>query len=658
MCKHLRWFVAVLFATAGTAQVPSPRPNETNAPAAPPKQGEGVRPLTTEDLTAFVDGILPIQLDRSDEAGAVVAVIRNRQVLLKKGYGYSDVEKKTPVDPDVSGFRPGSISKLFTWISIMQLKEEGKLNLDADVNQYLDFNIREPWHKAVTVRDLMTHRPGFEEAIRDLISKSPAAPIPLRRYLIENQPAQIFPPGEIPAYSNYGAGLAGYIVQRVSGQRYEDYVRTQIFEPLGMWRSSFEQPLPQNWRAHPVAGYGTAEEKMLPFEVVSPAPAGALSTTGADMIRFAVALLDGGELEGKRIVQPQTLAEMWMPQFQASMQSPAMCLGFYEARRDGTRWVGHGGDLIAYHSEFLLQPETKTAFFISYNSAGSGRGAGIERAEFFNQFVDRYFGPAKALATVPKEQGTPVGQVTGSYWSTRRGVKNRLQFLNLLDQRTASADKDGNLVMSEATSISGETIHWKPAGRDLWVYPEGQSYLAAIRDASGAVARLAPSFPAVQYQRVPWYAGSQMNLWAVGISMFSFACIIWAAALRFIQRKGRAPDNAPEQEAARRLRAVQLPASVLWIAITIALVIFSAKVNGPATFPPAHAFDMVFLAIDIVAGMAMLLSAWSVIRTVRAWRFLPTGFWLRFRMAAIALASLFVIWFSFYWKLIGPVSHY
>jgi CubicO group peptidase (beta-lactamase class C family) len=643
-----------MYCVAAFAQAPAPRANETNAPAVPPKQGEGVHLLTSEDVKAFVDGLVPIQLDRSDEAGAVVVVIRDNQVLLKKGYGFADVENKTPVDPDVSGFRPGSISKLFTWISLMQLKEQGKVTLDADVNRYLDFKIREPWGKPVTLRDLMTHRPGFEEEVRDLIRKAPAAAIPLREYLVDNQPAQIYPPGGIPAYSNYGAGLAGYVVQRVSGERYEDYVGAHIFEPLGMLHSSFEQPLPKNWPVHPAAGYATAGEKMLPFEVVSPAPAGALTTTGADMLRFALALLHGGELDGKRILEAQTLNEMWTPQFQANVRMPAMCLGFYEQKRDGTRWVGHGGDLIEYHSDLLIQPESKTAFFISYNTAGSDRGVSIERAEFFNQFVDRYYGPATGPATVAQTQGTRAADVAGSYWATRRGVKNRLQFLNLLEQREASADKDGNLVLSESKSISGETIHWKPGGRDLWVYPQGQSYLAAIRDASGRVARLAVSFPAIQFQRVPWYATSRLNTWAIILCLFTFVCVISAAAVRFVQRKRRAPD----QPVLRRIRRLQVAASTLWIAITLTLLVFNAKVNGTGTFPPTHAFDRVLVVVNIVVGIAMLLSVWSVFETLGTWRSLAKGFWLRLRMAAVALASLFTIWFGFYWKLIGPVSHY
>jgi CubicO group peptidase (beta-lactamase class C family) len=643
-----------LFAALAKAQVPAPRPNETTAPAVPPKQGEAVRPLSAEDVTAFMDGLVPIQLDRSDEVGAVVVVIRDTQVLLKKGYGYSDVEKKTPVDPELSGFRPGSISKLFTWISLMQLKEQGRLNLDADVNQYLDFQIREQWHKPVTARDLMTHRPGFEETLRDLIRKAPAPVIPLRQYLIDNQPAQIFPPGDVPAYSNYGAGLAGYMVQRISGQRYEDYVRLHIFEPLGMSHSSFEQPLPKNWPVRPVSGYAKAEDKMLPFEMVSPAPAGALTTTGADMIRFALALLHSGELDAKRILQPQTLVEMWTPQFRSDPNMPAMCLGFYEQRRDRTRWVGHGGDLIAYHSLFMLQPESKTAFFVSYNTAGSDRGVSIERAEFFNQFVDRYFGPPSGALIVAKGQETPSAEVEGTYWSTRRGVTNRLQFLNLTDQRKVSADKEGNLIMADSKSISGETIHWRPIARDLWAYPEGQSCLAAVRDSRGRVVRLASSFPAIQLERVPWYANSRLNHSLLAVAVFTMLCVVWAAVLRLIQRKRRAPDETP----VRRLRAVQIATSVFWLVTLIALTAFMHSAESPSTFPPSHAFDSVFLAIDIVISLAILLSVWTAVHTVRAWRLLPKAFWLRVRVVVIAFSALFLVWFSFYWKLVGPVSHY
>ena len=187
-----------------------------------------------------------LQLERSDIAGASVLVMKDGNVLLQKGYGYADVKSKKPVDPTSTIFRLASISKLFTWVSVMQLEEQGKLNLDTDVNQYLDFQIRPAFNKPITLRNLMTHTAGFEETGNDIIITDPKQAIALRDYLVANQPMRIFPPGEIPAYSNYGVGLASYIVQRTSGQPFEQYVQEHIFGPLGMTHSSFYQPLQKN----------------------------------------------------------------------------------------------------------------------------------------------------------------------------------------------------------------------------------------------------------------------------------------------------------------------------------------------------------------------------------------------------------------------------
>ena len=124
--------------------------------------------MTQEDVGAFLDGILPQQLAREDIAGAVVSVVKDGKVLFARGYGYADVEKKTPVSPDNTLFRPGSISKLFTWTAVMQLVEQGKLDLDRDVNDYIDYKIPATFPKPITLRNVMTHTPGFEETAQEL----------------------------------------------------------------------------------------------------------------------------------------------------------------------------------------------------------------------------------------------------------------------------------------------------------------------------------------------------------------------------------------------------------------------------------------------------------------------------------------------------------
>ena len=202
--------------------------------------------------------------------------------------------RKSPVKPDATLFRPGSISKLFTWTAVMQLSEQGKLDLDRDVNEYLDFKIPEAFGKPITLKNILTHTPGFEEQIKDLFGgeKSPN----LGEYVRDHIPNRIYPPGTVPAYSNYGTALAGYIVERVSGQTFEDYVSEHIFKPLGMNSSSFAQPLPADLAPNMSNGYLLGSDKPKPFEVVGPYPAGSLSSTAADMSKFMLAHLQLGKL--------------------------------------------------------------------------------------------------------------------------------------------------------------------------------------------------------------------------------------------------------------------------------------------------------------------------------------------------------------------------
>src|SRR5580698_2065845 len=187
--------------------------------------------MTAPDVEAFLDGVMPLQLQREDIAGAVIVVVKDGQVLFAKGYGYSDVAKRTPVTTDATLFRPGSISKLFTWTSIMQLVEQKKLDLDRDVNDYLDFKIPATYPQPITLRNIMTHTPGFEEAIKDLIITDAKQVKQLDEYLKAKLPERVFPPGTTPAYSNYATAVAGYIVQRVSGEPFDDYVEHHILHP-------------------------------------------------------------------------------------------------------------------------------------------------------------------------------------------------------------------------------------------------------------------------------------------------------------------------------------------------------------------------------------------------------------------------------------------
>src|SRR6266700_4048801 len=401
-----------------------------NAPAAMVVHGQE---LTATDLSAFLDGLMPQQIEKADVAGAVVAVVKDGKVLFEKGYGYSDVEKKTPVSPQDTLFRPGSISKTFTWTAVMQQVEQGKLNLDADVNQYLDFRIPETFRKPTTLRDIMTHRSGLEETIKDLFVGEEKDLTPVAKYLPSHLPAQIFAPGTVPAYSNYATTLAAYMVQRVSGQDFYDYVDQHFFNPLNMTRATFRQPLPKSLEPFMSKGYDLGSGKPKHFEWVEVAPAGSLSASGDSMAHWMIMHLQNGRYGDAQILNAETASQMHARQegWPASMN--AMCLGFYEQNMNGHRVISHGGDTELFHSDLFLLLDSNVGLFVSYNSAGRP-DHGDPRGDLFIKFMDRYFPAAPSNEPTLSTAKQDAQSVAGSYKSSRRFETNILALTTMLGQ--------------------------------------------------------------------------------------------------------------------------------------------------------------------------------------------------------------------------------
>ncbi len=358
----------------------------------------------------------------------------------------------------------------------MQLVEQGKLDLDADVSRYLDFPLRGTG--PITLRNLMTHTTGFEETVRDIIVTDPKKYLPLREFLVQNQPNRLFAPGTVPEYSNYAVGLGSYIVQRVSGERFEDYVAAHIFAPLGMTHSTFFQPPQQALQDLPSQGYpSSTHDPAIGFELFSPAGAGGISSSAADMGRFGQMLLNGGELDGRRILKQDSLTEMWKPQFRASVELPPIGLGFYQVWRNELKWIGHQGDLVAFHSLFFVEPQQKLVLFISYNSAGS---AGKTRPELLNAFSDRYF-PSELHQPFIATATSRLKDIEGTYQATRRADSTILKLIALMGQSHAKLDKDGVLHVDRSKDLRGHPFGWKPIGPDLWQQVDDQGKLFAIR---------------------------------------------------------------------------------------------------------------------------------------------------------------------------------
>jgi len=538
LCSHL---AATLAWTLVSVQAQGPAPSPLiSGPSPPPQQVPAVAPeassppvLTKADFETFLDALIPSQLRNRNIAGAVVSVVKDGQVLFQKGYGYADFETKKPVLPDQTLFRPGSISKLFTATAVMQLVEQGKLDLDRDVNDYLDLAIPKTYPEPVTLRQLLTHTAGFEDTLKNLFVAHESDLKPLRAYLVNEMPARIFPPGKIPSYSNYGFTLAAYIVERVSGEKFERYIENHILKPLRMINSTFDQPLPPQLAAQMSKGYLNAAKKPRDFEFVQAAPAGALSTTAADMTRFMLAFLQDGSVDGVAILKPETVRQMETRQFELHPMINGLGLTFMEYCMNPVRVIAHGGDTVYFHSDMVLVPDEHVGYFLSYNSLGKNVGGG--RGEVWHTFMNRYFSSSgePKVEVDPNTSKSDGRAVSGVYDGTRRGETTFLKILALLSQVRVSSDKDGVLTVEGDKNQRGELKKWKEIAPLVYSEVDGLERIAFRRTAFGTVHEMLP-YPAIyEGQRVSWYASKKFIGLMIGGSLVLalLTVLLWPVAV-------------------------------------------------------------------------------------------------------------------------------
>ncbi len=637
---------------SGQMQCQVPRQNPLSpaaqpSPAAPaPQVAASQQPLTAADLDAFLDGIVPSQLKRENIAGAVVLVMKDGKVVYQKGYGYADVSKKIPVTPDGTLFRPGSISKLFTWTAVMQQVQAGKIDLHADVNQYLDFKIPAAYPQPITMWNLMTHTAGFEEAIKDLISKGDRNPFSLHDYLVSHMPERVYPPGTIPAYSNYGATLAGYIVQRVSGMPFDDYVEKNIFTPLEMTHTTFRQPVSDALRPMNSAGYALGSGPAKPFEIVAAEPAGSATTSAADIAHFMLAQLQGGEYNGTSILSPSTTALMHSPQFAADPTLPHMCLGFYEETRNGHRIIGHAGDTQYFHSDLHLIQDQNLGFFVSYNSAG--RGEISPRTELFHAFLDRYFPYTVPPVSAQANAMHDAQLVAGEYIGSRRPVTSVLSFFGFLSNPVVVPGKDGILTVKGFKGANQVPKTYVEIGPLLYREQEGQDLIGFTRDYNNRLV-LSVDFPFEVFTKASLADSKGWNFFLLGlVAVVCITTLVWALLSLWVRRHYHQPLELSRRDRQSRT-AIRIVLAVD-LAFLLSWVFLLAGAGGNPLLNSS--FDPLLRIMQIVGWLGSLGTLIILYAVVRLWH-ADREWWVsHLGNITIAAAAVSFSWFLLHWHLL------
>jgi CubicO group peptidase (beta-lactamase class C family) len=302
------------------------------------------------ELEAFLDAFIGEQMEEKHIPGAAFVLVRDGEILLSKGYGYADMENRIPVDPKRTVFRWGSVGKAFTAVAVMQLVEQGRLDLHADVNRYLpDFQLPHTFAQPVTLAHLLTHTAGLDDIEIGYSTRAPSELIPLQEFLADHVPARVRPPGEVHSYCNICFDLAGYVVEVSSGTSFAQYVERHILQPLGMDHTTFLRPLPPSLTANQATSYAYRDGAFEPVpwrsQRSNPGPAGTVSGPAAEMAGFMIALLQGGSYQDHSILQSDSVHLMLQQNFTHHAELPGLGYGFEEQLVGGLRWWARGATI-------------------------------------------------------------------------------------------------------------------------------------------------------------------------------------------------------------------------------------------------------------------------------------------------------------------------
>ncbi len=468
---------------------------------------------------------------------------------------------------------------------------------------------------------------------------------PFDVYLKEHLPARIFPPGTTPAYSNYATTIAGYIVQRVSGQPFEDYIEQHILKPLNMNHSTFRQPLPDSLKPLMSNGYEVASQPAKPFEFVEAAPAGSSSVTAADMAHFMMAHLQDGTYEGAQILKPETAKLMHARQFENLPGMNAMALGFYEETRNGHRIIGHAGDTEYFHSDLHLVLDQNLGFFISYNSAGKGEISAREAV--WQKFLDRYY-PYQPPAVQAGSSGD-TKPLLGHYLVSRRADTTIMKVLSAIGQAKVIANDDGTLSVDALKDLNGEPKKFRQISPSLYRDVNDQDLIGFKQDTSGSPV-LAIDFPFMVFQKSPWYENAALNLPVIigSLVILVLAILLWPVSALIRRHYGLHLTLTPEQ---RRTRLVAR-------LVALAYLIFF---GGFATFMSIAFKDIGLLSphyngwlrlIQMFGWLGVLGTLIVLYNAFRVWGQRDRWLGSRISEAVIAIACLGAVWFIFMWDLL------
>jgi CubicO group peptidase (beta-lactamase class C family) len=606
-----------------------------------PDDDSGENSLLDKEIDIFADTFFENALEDYHIPGAVFVVVENGQVVFARGYGYADLGKSIPVDPEKTMFCAGSVGKLINWTALMQLYEAGKFDLKDDVNLYLkNLQIPETFPEPVTFHHLLTHTPGFDDrntaATPDTIDQL----LPLSEYLANTLPDRIRPPGQVTQYSNHGAVLSGLLIEDISGMPFDLYVEQNIFKPLAMSYSTFSQSQPDALKPFMATGYHyiNGEHVAQPVRIANVMPAGMGYFSGLDMANFLIAHLQLGEFNGNRILGNDTTTLMHQTHFQNDSRLPGMAYGFIENFKNNRCLLWHTGTSPDFHSLLVMIPEENSGFFFSMNIVDTQ----VSR-KLLQEFMD-YFYPTELEEIAPTLSDVEIVDLYAGVYRTNWHAHQTLEKLAVLGRDVVvTANSDGSLMIRFENSPESR---WIRTDENLFRMENLDEYVAFAADDHGKAFRLYQGArPILAYDRIAWWETTAFHLTLQIAVIAIFMSILLAAIFgRFMRKKTAKVKQDPKP--ARFARLTGNLASLIHPLFVIGFLAIQMKVvSGNLDF-----LFYTVLTLPIILGfLALTITIFAVL----AWKNLYWGLGGRIHYTLLAAAALANSWFLYYWNLIG-----
>lgn len=596
----------------------------------------------TREFEVWFDDFVAKNFSADKSGQLAFVIVKDDKIFFQKGYGFADTEGKIPVSLDKTVFFAASVAKLFTATAIMQLAEKGHIKLDADVNQYLkDFQIASIFPQPLTVANLLTHTNGLDENLIGALAPNNATPMTMAEYFSRNRPLRVTPNGEQITYSNFGIGLAGHLVEQVSGKSFDEYIEQNILSPLQMSQSSFRQPLPTELYENLT---GT-RAKQTPFIILS--PAGSLAMTTENMAHFLIAQLNGGKYGENQILRPETLTEMQRQHFSANPKAPGVAYGFFETSANGKRALFHTGDR-GHHSLLYLIPDEKIGFYLVANS--SDTDAVVLRETFTEEFLNHYFPAEKfELPSPPDDFATRAKNYVGTFRIGNYSRTTLTKIAGLPGQIKVSDDGDGALSAElfggelKTKLVEIEPNLFRSEDKGYFTFQTGVDGLAQSLIITGGI-----SDP-MTAERIAWYDDATLH---IGIIVTGALLVISRLLLipfgffwkRF--RKTKTENKSVFLQTGWKLSGV----FAFLIAITPLILIawLFTRENGAIYEIPAAI--MAILSVWLIASLiGLVLPIWAF----AAWREKSWTIAARVYFSLLAIAAFVMPFFLNYWNLLG-----